>query len=507
MREPRAHQLAALAKTAELSAAALFMEQRTGKTLVAVKTAALHAARGAIDGALIIGWPNGVQFVWEEEWPKDWPAGRKWRFITWRSGKMANAEAMATLAAALTAPEFVVVALNCEAMLTELAWKFIGKFLAKRRLIVIADEDFAKNPGSARTKRLLAIGRHPHAVYRRFLSGTPAAEGSADLWAPCAFLDWQLLGHKSFFTFRNRYCVMTTGYGAGGREFRAQAVDETTGAKLYQNLDELRARLDRFSFRVRRAEVSDAPPKTYVSRYFELTPKQRRVYERLNGEYEAELSRGTVPIALQITRLLRLQMITRGYYPPESVGSPCECNGDPDCSKCEGLGIVIERTKLERIDDRNPALEALTAELTANPGPLVVWARFRQDVSDVLDAALALGRAAARYDGSVPAAEREQAYRAFQRGEIDLLVATTASGLSRGHDCSRAEAMIYYSNDYALRNRLQSEDRAESLSRTTSTGIIDLIGIDTRDGPIVAALRAKREVAGYLQGDPVGGGF
>lgn len=499
-RAPRLHQLQALAKTADLRAAALFMEQRTGKTLVAIKTAAFHASSSAIDAALIIGWPNGVQHVWNEEWPKDWPTEMPYRAVTWRSGKMRNDE----LTTIVAAPEFVAVFMNCEALLTDVAWKFIGKLISKRRLLVIVDEDWAKNPGAARTKRLLAIGRHPNAVYRRFLSGTPAAEGSLDLWAPCAFLDWRLLGHKSFFTFRNRYAVMTTGYGPGGREFKTQATDPRSGAKLYQNLDELRGKLDAFSFRVRRADVSDAPPKTYVTRYFDLTAKQRRVYERLNTEYEVELSRGTLPISLQITRLLRLQMISRGYYPPEMVGAPCVCMGvDPECDACQGLGVVPTRTHLERIDERNPALEALSAELEANPGPLLVWARFRQDVTDIISVAANLGRVVNRYDGTVPATTREASYRKFQTGECDLLVATISSGLSRGHDCSRAEAMIYYSNSYVLRDRLQSEDRAESLTRTASTGVIDLVGVDTRDGPIIEALRSKREVAAYLQGDPM----
>lgn len=500
-REPGEHQLEALRRSWDRPTYALFMEERTRKSKVIVETAVIHRYLGNLDGALIIGWPNGVQFTWATDWGLDWPDELPYTIAAWRGGGVNKAAY-----AALNFDGFAVLAFNCEALLTKAAYDLIGKFLKTRRCLVAADESsWAKSPSSARTKRLLAIGRHQNAVYRRLLDGTPAAEGSLDLWAPCAFLDPKLLGHPSYFTFRNRYAQMEVGYAGGGRQFAKHAVD-SDGRKLYKNLPELSEKLSRFSFRVRRREVADVPEPEYRSLFFELTAKQRAVYDRLDGEYVADLRRGVLPVSMAITRLLRLQMISRGYYPPEVTGAVCPaCGGagSEDCPRCEGLGVVPVRAELERIDDDNPALDALIAELESRPvEPIVVWTRFRQDVDDVTNALAYLGRRVGRYDGSIPVARREENYAAFRAGALDALVATTGSGVTRGHDLSVANLVFYYSNSYALRDRLQSQSRTESLDRRCPTEVIDLIGVDTRDGPIVETLRSKRAVAELIQGDP-----
>lgn len=508
-RKANPHQAEALRRSLEREAYALFMEERTRKTKPIVDTAAEHARRGSITGAIIIGWPNGVQFTWATEWPLDWPEEMPYKLVVWRSGGMGTVDkrgqfSKPDLSDLLNFEGFSVLAMNCEAIITDLGYRFIQRLLSKRRCLVVADESsWLKSPGSARTKRMLAIGKHPNAVLRRILDGTPAAEGSLDLWAPCSFLDWRLLGHQSFFTFRNRYAVMTDGYGAGGRQFRTQATD-AEGRKLYQNLEELRAKLTKFSFRVQRTQVSDIPLPEYNTVYFELTPRQRRVYNKLETEYEADLKAGTLPVSLAITRLLRLQMISRNYYPPETIGAVCPvCGGEnPECPRCEGLGLVPDRTELERIDEHNPALRALVDKAEMHAGEqLIVWCRFRQDCDDVVNALTDAGRAVGRYDGTVHIAKREEAYRAFINKDLDAIVGTTSSGLTRGHDLSVADRMIYYSNSYVLRDRLQSQSRTESLDRRVATEVTDLIGVGTRDLPIVQALRNKRSVAEIIQGD------
>ncbi len=130
-----------------------------------------------------------------------------------------------------------------------------------------------------------------------------------------------------------------------------------------------------------------------------------------------------------------------------------------------------------------------------------MWCRFKQDVLDAVAAVEAAGKTAWRYDGAVPAGERERAYQAFRAGERDAIVATVASGLQRGKDLTRAGTLVYYSNDFSRRARGQSEDRSESLDRTFSTGIVDLVATDTRDGDVVDALRRKLEVARTVMGD------
>jgi superfamily II DNA/RNA helicase len=108
----------------------------------------------------------------------------------------------------------------------------------------------------------------------------------------------------------------------------------------------------------------------------------------------------------------------------------------------------------------------------------------------------------ARYDGQVPRDEREASYHAFRAGELDGLVATEKSGLGRGHDCSRARLAIYYSNEFSLRDRRQTEDRTENMVPDSWTDVVDLVAEGTRDLDVIEALRAKRSVAEMIVGDP-----
>lgn len=498
MRPPLIHQAAALEASLDRKEFALFFEQRCGKTFVIIKTALHHWKRGTVDGAIIIAWPNGVQNVWAEEWPKDWPEDEPYKLVAWRSGKMDKPQAKQELAELLNFQGFAVLAMNCEAMLTASAWTYISKFFRRRKVLVTADESsWAKSPNAARTKRLLALGHQPSTILKRILDGTPADEGPLDLWAPCAFLDPRFLGYSTFFGYRAHYCQLEDGYAPGGRTFKKVAG--------WRNLDELNQRLAKFSMRVRRADVSDAPPKVYQSRYFQMTDTQRRVYDRLRDEYIADLSGGELSVANVLKRMIRLQMVARNYYPPEEGGRYCSsCGGNGEgCEECGGLGIVVETTAMQRIDpDENPAQGALAAELKQLRKPSVIWCRFRQDVTDAMEASLLAGRKAVRYDGTISAGTREEALRAFKAGGADDIIATIGSGLSRGRDLTIAGTIIYYSNDFSLRARRQSEDRAESLSRDFSTDVIDLIAEDTRDIDNIQALRDKRSIAEMIVGDP-----
>ena len=89
---------------------------------------------------------------------------------------------------------------------------------------------------------------------------------------------------------------------------------------------------------------------------------------------------------------------------------------------------------------------------------------------------------------------------AFQAGHADLFVAKQRSA-GRGQDLARAEWSCYYSHGWSLRMRLQSEDRAQSLKKTTSVGYLDLVGVDTVDERIVAALRAGKRLSDTITGD------
>lgn len=530
-RQPLAHQLRDFNRFKDWPFFALFYEQRARKTKVALDIFRYRYEKGDVQALVVIAYPSGVHRVWIDELPKDFTPDflKQTKYLAWRSGNMKNRQATNALDELMAHKGPKVLTLNCEAILTKTAHDYLIKFFAKHKTMLLADESSWMANWSARTKRMLrSYGIHRNVVIKSILDGTPVDEGPTDIYFPTTFLRRGSLGYTSKLAFNSRYVayemeeiveeseqlvdgilqpVFTTTIQRA-KHFNHRTEKEYEVETGVQNLEELNLKLDRIGSRVRRADVSDAPPKTYQTRYFKLTDKQRKTYDELRDNYIIQLNRGEITLSNVLTRMSRLQTVARNFYPPERHGVACiACSvtgfiDGEECPTCEGLSIIVTEGELERIDTRNPAAEALTEELRVTRGPAIIWCSMRQDVTDAMEAVQAAGRIPHRFDGSVSPADRADIYQAFKRREIDNIVATIQSGLSRGHDLTNADLLCYYSNVWSLRHRRQSEDRAESLDRKTSTDIVDLVAEDTRDLDNITALREKRLTAAAIMGDP-----
>lgn len=512
-REPHDYQRQSFERSKDAEYFGLFYDPRCGKTKVINDTFRYNYERGRVDAMVVIAFPADVHLIWGDEAPKDFGPDftEQSRILIWRRGKMRNVRGKNDLETLLAHDGPKVLTVNCEAISTDLAYNFLRRFFRRWRILLVADEDWLTN-FSARTKRGLAISRSPNAVMRRLLTGTPAEEGPHNLYYPTTFLKPGCLGFKSMVAFKGRYFEyeqeeVTPGQFQRKKGFNRKTNTQFDIVKGFQNLEELQQKLLKFSDRV----VRKGSTKVYSHRYFELTPKQRKTYDQLRDEYTADLSTGQFAVANVLTRMTRLQMVARNYWPPTKNGEPCPycmmtgyMEDGAECAACTGLGMIITESAFERIDTRSPAVEALVEELQFSHRPFIVWCRFQQDVSDALSEALKVypGRVG-RFDGSVHQKERTAVYHAFQNGDLDGIVATEKSGLSRGHDCRRAKLMVYYSNEWSGRDRRQSEDRAESTDTEDWTDIVDLVAVDTRDLDVIEALRNKKTIGEMITGNGV----
>lgn len=489
---PYAHQLRAFEASRDTEAYALLMEQRTGKTKVALDTAAWLHQNKRIDGLVIIA-PNGVHRNWAvNEIPTHLPC--KHLTYVWNTGK-ASGKTSTENRAKICQPrtELSIVCVNVEALQSDACFNFVRKFMRAARCMVVVDESQTiKTPGAARTKRVRALALK--AVYRRILTGTPAVESPFDLYSQFAFLDPKILGHLTFASFKARYGVWEEGYNrAQGRSY-PKLVE-------YQRVEELTQKIAPHSFRVRRDECADLPPKIYQRVYFDLSAEQRKVYDELRSDYASELADGRVVTApLVLTRYLRLQQVASNYWPSSTTIIEHEqCEGE-GCEQCGFLGWAEHDIPAKQIGPINPRLEKALELIKEEPGQVVVWARFTQDI-DQLMTALQPTQSVGRYDGSISEEGRLLVRKLFAEGGLRILIANAAAA-GRGINLSSASLMIYYSNSFSLEQRLQSEDRAESLTKKTGTSIIDLIATDTVDEEIVASLRDKESLSRRVAGDP-----
>lgn len=533
---PYKHQLEAYLRSRDLAYFGLLFEQRCGKTKPTLDTAAHQFRTGRITTLLVIA-PNGVHTNWvREEIPRHLPDDVRGRAVLWRSGRMDTRAARVDLTALLDHDGLAILAVNVDALTTPKLREYLTNLFKVRKTVMsVVDESLdISNRSAERTKIALKIARR--SVTRRVLDGTPVDATPLGLYAQCEFLlpsqpktklraaVPNALGFTSFVAFRARYaeleiqdfgerdkrcpvcgggviapvtgCVRCRGTGFIGR-------NQVAVVKNYQNLDELRERLTKFTMRVTRADCADLPPKIYQKAFIELTSMQRLAYEELREEAMTELRSGTTVTApLVITRLLRLQQIASNFLPLEPEPTPCPSCGGDGCDTCEHLGFTyVGKRGWETVDPaREPRVEAVLDQLDRLSGQGIVWARFRRDL-DVLERAIMdRGWSVVRYDGSVSPEGRERAKTAFQGGRARVFLGQPRAA-GRGLDLSAASFVIYASHDWPLRWRRQSEDRAQTLHRTDPVLYVDVVAMGTVDEKIINALRAGRELADLVTGD------
>lgn len=290
MTELRPYQLEAVERAMAYSGFGLFMEQRTGKTKVALEiTRRRQPAR-----CLIVCPELAIDLVWKPE-TATYPGleGIEFRIVTF--------------------------AYACRNRKKLIRWA--------ADMVICDEAHMIKNQHTSQSRAIRAIGRR--ADYRLALSGTPISEGLKYAWAQFDFMDSKVFGKWS--QFKSRYLI----YGG------------FMGKKVvgYKNQGEFKRRFHDRTFRVLLDEVQDEPTKVLprVLR-FPLTDSAL-AYQTLNDRYVASLTSGErIPVPLAISRAQKLQQIASGFI-RDADGNEVHTGYE----KLERLGVLLLRYQPEPI--------------------------------------------------------------------------------------------------------------------------------------------------------------
>lgn len=473
---------------------ALLMEQGTGKTKVTVDTAAYLYAIGEIDALLVVA-PNGVQRNWIiNELPAHCPDYTNYK-ATWYSSSPTKKEEK-ELCEVLDHQGMKIIAINIEAMATAKGVAFVKKFLLSFRSMLTVDESSTiKNPKAQRTKNLLKLS--VHAKYRRILTGTPITQGPLDLFTQFTFLDSHILHTSSYYAFRNRYAIMKE-MRTAGRSFM-----NVVG---YTNLDELTKLIEPHSYRVTKSECLDLPEKLYTKRYVMLSTTQRNLYNALKKDIVAELHGMVMSAPLALTKLLRLQQIVGGFFVPD-VGQTSFCEKFVENAKIGDAIFPEPKAIVQPIDEVNPRIESLIELLEETNGKVIIWARFRAEIQAMVQRIKETFRntyghdCVVEYHGGIGNDDRTNNVQRFQNEDNCKFFVGHVQAGGKGLTLHAASTVVYYSNDFSLENRLQSEDRAHRIGLKHNVTYIDMIAPNTLDEHVVKTLRSKKDIADMITGD------
>ena len=464
--KPYEHQEEALLKSFNRKNYAYFMEMGCGKSKVLIDNMTWLYENKHIDTAIIIA-PKGVYMNWKNsEIPTHLPDDVPNNVYVWKSGAN-KSEKIVLEEGVKTRDKLRILLVNVEAFATAKIKRYLEAFIHRSNFMLAVDESTTiKNIKAKRTKSILKLGQL--AKYRRILTGSPITQSPMDLYSQCYFLDKELLGFDSYWSFQGRYAIIRQ-TRIGNHSFQ-----QIVG---FRNLSELTDKLHRFSYRITKEQALDLPEKIYTTREVNLTSDQIKHYNSMKDSAVALLDGGDMVTAPEVmTRLLRLQQLLCGY-------------------------LVTDDGETAEI--ANHRIDAMLDTIEEMDGKVIIWSRFRHDIKKIrkaLEKDYGSGTVVTYY-GDTSQEDRDKAIDRFQNDEGTKFFVGNAQTAGRGLTLTAATNVIYYSNDFNLETRIQSEDRCHRIGQKNNVLYVDLVVPDSIDIHIVKVLQSKITLAGKTLGE------
>ena len=464
--KPYKHQEEALFKSFARDNYAYFMEMGCGKSKVLIDNMTWLYENKHIDTAIIIA-PKGVYMNWKNsEIPTHLPDDIPNNVYVWKSGAN-KSEKIVLEEGVRNRDKLRILLVNVEAFATAKVKKYLQAFIHRSNFLLAVDESTTiKNIKAKRTKEILKLGQS--AKYKRILTGSPITQSPMDLYSQCYFLDKDLLGFDSYWSFQGRYAIIRQ-TRIGNHSFQ-----QIVG---FRNLSELTDKLHRFSYRITKEQALDLPEKIYTTREVNLTSDQIKHYNSMKDSAVALLDGGDMVTAPEVmTRLLRLQQLLCGYLVTDDG---------------------------ETVEIANHRIDAMLDTIEEMDGKVIIWSRFRHDIKKIrkaLEKDYGSGTVVTYY-GDTSQEDRDKAIDKFQNDEGTKFFVGNAQTAGRGLTLTAATNVIYYSNDFNLETRIQSEDRCHRIGQKNNVLYVDLVVPDSIDIHIVKVLQSKITLAGKTLGE------
>ena len=466
--KPYEHQKDALKKCWNKESFAIFAEMGTGKTKIALDNACILYNKGKIDRLLVIA-PKGTYMTWvDQEIPTHVPDYIEKKVVSWKqSTSRKYLDDLGWMKQHSGDMVFKIMVMNVESLSTKKGVEFAKIYLIGRSMMIVDESTTIKNPKAKRTKNILSLAKETK--YRRILTGSPVTQSPMDLWSQMDFLDPYILGQSSYYAFRTRYAVVIEATAAGGTH-RYQKIVK------FRNLKELGEKVSPHSYRILKKDCLDLPDKVYTKRFVDLTDEQQEAYVQMKANALTVLKGESTTALNVLTQIIRLHQITCGHMKADSG---------------------------ETLDLKNNRLDELMQILGETSGKVIIWANYIHDIQAIEKAISAeYGTSSCcTYYGATPTEERQKCINAFQgKTSIRFFIGNTQTG-GYGITLTAASTVVYYSNNYDLEKRIQSEDRAHRIGQKNKVLYIDIMAKGTVDQKIIQSLRNKVNIAKEINGE------
>jgi SNF2 family DNA or RNA helicase len=448
--ELRDYQLETLDKMLGKKAYAVLWEMGLGKTALLIAEAGKLYASNMIKAMVVLA-PNGVHRAWaNEQIPQHWDSAHNINILLWKGGMPKRAK--------MNEPDALnVLCINIESLIgrgSEAVTEFI-EANDGQVLLVVDESHYIKSQSASRTRSAITLGAK--CKFRRILTGTPIARNVEDMFSQFLFLDKSILACANLWSFRSRYCIM------GGFEMR-----QVVGSR---NIDDLYLKIADHASRLTKDEVLTLPEKQFIKVPYAMSESTAKKYKEMKRELMTFVDGQAVTSATVAASLVRLQQILSGYLPTGEDGELTEFSEE----RLSVLSNIIDQIN----------------------GPVIVWARFRNDIERI---AHRLRKeygddSVVTYYGGTAHGERAEAVKRFMSGEARFFVSNPAAGGVGLNLQGRCRDVVYYSNSFSSLDRQQSEDRVHRLGTLGSVTYYDIMADKSIDHHIIKNLIDKQDIA------------
>lgn len=316
-------------------------------------------------------------------------------------------------------------------------------------VLVLDEAQRIKNNKALCTKAIKKI----QAERRICLTGTPMQNRPIELYNIFQFIFPGFLGN--FFVFRNNYFIMG---GYKGKEVLG-----------YRNLDKLHQSIQPLFLRRKKEDVQlQLPDKIVTERWIELSPEERKIYDRLK---DAAMEKLQNPEADMSCVLAQIQYL-RSY--------------------CGFPSLVVtdapkKSTKLEEL------VNTVKDILASSEHKILVFSQYKRIV-DVINERLTKEKiGCCVFHGEMTTEERDETIKRFaNEAAVSVMILTDAGGV--GLNLQTASWVINYDSPWNPAILEQRVGRAYRIGQTRTTNILNFYVKDSVESMIYNLLEKKRKL-------------
>ena len=224
------------------------------------------------------------------------------------------------------------------------------------------------------------------------------------------------------------------------------------------------------AFRITKKEALDLPEQVDTTRYIELEPKARAIYNQVERESYAELDSGEIATPNVLTKLLRLSQITGGYIKNE-------------------FNDIAEQVSSAKLN----ALAEIVEECIDAGKKLVVFARFIPEIDAIAGMLKKEGIKYSLIRGDVK--DRAGEVERFQNDKETKVFIGQLQTTGMGLTLTAADTAVFYSLSYNFADYEQAKARIHRIGQKNNCTYIHLIAKKSIDEKVLEALSKKKNIA------------